>query len=75
MEQKARKRSELLHEENQTPPITPSKTNKKIKKNSLATKSNQNIIKNALMHVCLAGTLNRAVKEEVLQVRGKLTRT
>ncbi|KAJ3372397.1 Calmodulin-regulated spectrin-associated protein 2 [Kappamyces sp. JEL0680] len=36
-------------------------------KRPLYTKTNKNIIKNALMHVSLAGTLNRAIKEEVLQ--------
>jgi hypothetical protein len=37
-------------------------------KKFLATKSNKNIVKNALMHVSLAGTLNKEVKQEVLQV-------
>jgi membrane-bound lytic murein transglycosylase MltF len=31
-------------------------------------KSNKNIVKNALMHVCLAGSLNKEIKEEVLLV-------
>ncbi|KAJ3000568.1 hypothetical protein HDV02_004863 [Globomyces sp. JEL0801] len=40
---------------------------KRPKKMQLSTKSNKVIVKNALLHVCLAGTLNKGVKEEVLQ--------
>ena len=38
------------------------------KKRTLSTKSNKNLIKNALMHVSLAGSLNKGIKDEVLQV-------
>jgi hypothetical protein len=39
-------------------------------KKELVSKSNRTLIKNALMHVCLAGTVNRGIKDQVLQVLG-----
>ena len=39
------------------------------KKRTLSTKTNKSIIKNALMHVSLAGSLNKDLKQEVIQVR------
>lgn len=38
------------------------------KKRTLSTKTNKSIIKNALMHVSLAGSLNKDLKQEVIQV-------
>jgi hypothetical protein len=37
-------------------------------KKELVAKSNRVLIKNALMHVCLAGTVNKSIKEQVLKV-------
>jgi hypothetical protein len=55
------------HNSTEKKPKTPSLISKRVKM-ELSTKSNKNIVKNALMHVCLAGVLNKAVKEEVLLV-------
>ncbi|KAJ3315661.1 hypothetical protein HDV04_002075 [Boothiomyces sp. JEL0838] len=64
--EKLKKRSEKLIESARQTPKPPKPTSSKFRK-SLSTKSNKNLIKNALMHVCLAGNLNKGVKEEVLQ--------
>jgi hypothetical protein len=37
-------------------------------KKELVSKSNRTLVKNALMHVCLAGSVNRSIKDEVLKV-------
>ncbi|KAJ3326226.1 hypothetical protein HDV06_000102 [Boothiomyces sp. JEL0866] len=64
--EKLRKRSEKITESARQTPKPPKATSSKLRK-SLSTKSNKNLIKNALMHVCLAGNLHKGVKEEVLQ--------
>ncbi len=64
MEEKQKRRSEQLHEGVEKK-VTIS--NKKSPFN-LRTKSNISLVKNALMHVCLAGSVHKAMKEEVLQV-------
>jgi hypothetical protein len=65
MEEKQRRRSEQIHEGVKEKKIAIS--NKKSPFN-LRTKSNISLVKNALMHVCLAGSVHKAIKEEVLQV-------
>lgn len=55
-------------EKHAAPAAGPTKKNSASKRRSLSTKTNKNIIKNALMHVSLAGTLNKSVKQDVLQV-------
>ncbi|KAJ3274880.1 hypothetical protein HDV01_001744 [Terramyces sp. JEL0728] len=65
--EKLKRKSEKLVESARQTPKPPKPASSKLRK-TLSTKSNKSLIKNALMHVCLAGNLNKGVKEEVLQV-------